>query len=154
MRPCSLQSLTNQPLVHTQTTEKRNPAIGSLGLAAGGSASIPARPHRGLARGRWGGDWELTYDPNVAEGGSGATPVSSLGGAGRRQPLRPGCRQDGSAGGTRRGVGRCRRSLGRGCACVRNFAEGAGRSSPRGDGNHDSARQGRLGKDARDGGGA
>jgi hypothetical protein len=88
----TFQSLTNQPLVHTQTPEKkRNPAIGSLGLAAGGSASIPARPRRGLAGGRRGGNWELTYDPNVAEGGSGAAPVSSVGGAGRHRPLRPGC---------------------------------------------------------------
>jgi hypothetical protein len=87
----------------------------------------------------------------VAEGGSGAAPVSSVGGAGRRRPLRPGCRRDGGA---RRGVGRCRRSLGTGCACMHNFVEGAGRSSPRGDGNHGGARQGQLGKDARDGGGA
>jgi hypothetical protein len=65
-------------------------AIGSLGLAGGGLASIPARPRRGLAGGRRGGDWELTYDPNVAEGGSGAAPVSSLGGVGRRRLLRPG----------------------------------------------------------------
>jgi hypothetical protein len=129
-------------------------AIGSLRLAAGGSASIPARPRWGLAGGRRGGDWELTYDPNVAEDGSGAAPVSSVGSAGRCRPLRPGCRRDGGAGGIRRGVGRYRKSLGKGCACVRNFAEGAGRSSLRWRGNHGGARQGRLGKDARDGGGA
>jgi hypothetical protein len=106
-------------------------AIGSLGLAAGGLASTLARPRRGLAGGRRGGDWELTYNPNVAEGGSGAAPVSSVGGAGRRRPLRLDCWRDGGTGGVRRGVGRYRRSLGRGCVCVRNFAEGAGRSSPR-----------------------
>jgi hypothetical protein len=51
-------------------------AIGSLGLAAGGSASILMRPHRGLDGGWWGGVWELTYDPNVVEGGSGAEEPS------------------------------------------------------------------------------
>jgi hypothetical protein len=89
----TFQSLTHQSLFHTRAPEKkRNPAIGSLGLAAGGPASIPARPRWGLAGGRWGGDWELTYDPIVAEGGSGAVPVGSVGGVGWLRPLRLGCR--------------------------------------------------------------
>jgi hypothetical protein len=116
----TFQSLIIQSLVHTQAHEKkRNSAIGSLGLAVGSPASIPVRPRRGLAGGRRGGDWELTYDQIMAEGGSGAAPMSLVGGVGQRWPLRPGCRRDGGAGGARRGVGRCCRSLGRGVrACT------------------------------------
>jgi hypothetical protein len=112
---------------------------------------IPARPRRGLAGGRRGGDWELTYDPIVAEGGSGAAPVGSIGGVGRRRPMRPGCWRDGGAGGARRGVGRCCRSLGRGMRACTTSWRARGGVHLGGGGNHGGARQGQLGKDARDG---
>jgi hypothetical protein len=72
--------------------------------------------------------------------------VSSVGGAGRRRPLRPGCRQDSGAGGVRRGVGRHRRSLGRGCVCVRNSQRARGGVHLGGGGNHGDAQQGRTGR--------
>jgi hypothetical protein len=87
----------------------------------------------------------------VVEGGSGAAPVGSVGGVGRRRPLRPGCQRDGGAGGARRGVGRCYRSLGRGVrACTTSWTARGGVHLG-GGGNHGGARQGRLGKDTRDG---
>jgi hypothetical protein len=77
--------------------------------------------------------------------------VGSVGGVGWRRPLRPGCRRDGGAGGARRHVGRCCKSLGRGVrACATSWmARGGLRLG--GGGNHGGAKQGRLGKDARDG---
>jgi hypothetical protein len=60
-----------------------------------------------------------------------AAPASSVGGVGRRRPLRPGFRRDGDAGGARRGSGSCNRSLGRHVRVCTALWTGAGRSSPR-----------------------
>jgi hypothetical protein len=87
----------------------------------------------------------------VAEGGSKAALAGSFGGVGRRRALRPGCRRDGDAGGARRGVGRCCRSLGRGVrTCATSWTARGGDHLGSG-GNHGGAQQGRLGKDAQDG---
>jgi hypothetical protein len=66
----------------------------------------------------------------------------------RHQLLQPGCRRDS---GTRRGVGRCCRSLGRGVRACTTSWRARGGVNLGGGGNHCGARKGRLGKDARDG---
>jgi hypothetical protein len=66
----------------------------------------------------------------------------------RRRLLQPGYRRDS---GTRRGVERCCRSLGRGVRACTTSWRARGGVNLGGGGNHGGARQGRLGKDARDG---
>jgi hypothetical protein len=40
-------------------------------------------------------------------------PASSVGGVGRRRPLRPGCQRDGGTGGAKHGSGSCSSLIGR-----------------------------------------
>jgi hypothetical protein len=69
-------------------TGRRGRAKSLAPIYGDGTPLLPSSPCSETAGERWVGDQELTYDPFVAEEGSGAAPAGSDGGAGRRRPLR------------------------------------------------------------------
>jgi hypothetical protein len=94
----SFDSLTEIPLVHEKDPgKKRILAIGPFGRRLAAVQPNSGETPPGSAGGRRVGDQGLTYDAPGAEGGSRTAPAGSVGGGGRRRPLRPTLRRGGDA---------------------------------------------------------